>query len=79
MRFRERPRADDIEPRRTALHDWANAWTKEVADAVGGLRVHEWHRIRTILHEIRVRAAAGDESHPEADQVPAQPDLIENT
>lgn len=65
MRCREEPFADGLEPRKTALHEWANAWTKEVAGAVGGLTVGQWHSVRAILHEIRKRAAAGDESHPD--------------
>jgi hypothetical protein len=55
---------DNREPRRTQLHDWANAWTAEVAQAVGGLDISGWHRVRQIIHEVRRRSIADDLSHP---------------
>jgi glycine cleavage system aminomethyltransferase T len=64
MRYTDGPRADHMEPRRSQLHDWANAWTGEIANAVGGLDVSGWHHVRQIVHEIRTRASIGDISHP---------------
>ena len=56
--------SDNQEPRRTQLHDWANAWTAEIAEAVGGLDANGWHRVRQIIHEVRRRSIADDLSHP---------------
>jgi hypothetical protein len=66
--------SDQIEPSHTQLHDWANAWTAEIAGAVGGLDVSGWHHVRQIVHEIRRRAVARDLSHPKQPE-PSQVDL----
>ena len=70
MRYSSGPRADNLEPRRTELHNWANAWTAEIAEAAGGLEISGWHRVRSIVHELRKRAAVGDLSYPEQPSTP---------
>ena len=55
---------DGYSPRREMLDRWAAAWTATIAEAAGGLDLHDRHEVYRIIHEIRKRVEAGDYGPP---------------
>lgn len=76
MRLTKPRLCDQIEPRRTQLQKWADAWVGEIAANIGDVvYTDEKNSIRAVLQEMRRRIEAGDYSHPNEAPV-AQRDLL---
>lgn len=65
MRLTKPRLCDQIEPRRTQLQKWADAWGREISEEIdGGINALDWEHVLSILQEMRRRIEAGDYSHP---------------
>lgn len=56
--------ADNLEPRKSDLRDWAIAWTEQIAIAANGMDVGGHQQVFAMLHEIRRRVLKGDYGPP---------------
>ena len=66
--------AEGYEPRRSELHAWAAAWTKEVALAAGGMDTLGHQQVFMMVFELRRRILDGDYGMP-VKVPPAQSEL----